>query len=267
MPRKKSTPKAKAIKPVSQDQSQYQAEAKKRRYQAHLSVLRELRKIEKHMQPAIPRLPFQRVVRQICTDNNIKFKWKPSALLCLQEAMEDWLVEFFEDAYFLAAHAHRLTIMPKDFNTLRLIRYKHEGLLKPVLEGDKRMADILTIPPLHPRQAAQMRSSVRHGRNTRSQAEGTDRVDAPLVTEIPVEDNPEILVEEIPDAVNRERAVAEQDLLNSAMTEEYDNFLQVAAAVNLGTRREICVLQREDINVFRNPQDMMTDSSLRFVAW
>ena len=50
--------------------------------------------------------------------NNIRFHEMPSALLCLQESLEDWVREFFEDAYFLSAHAHRMTIQPMDFNTL-----------------------------------------------------------------------------------------------------------------------------------------------------
>ena len=99
-------------------QPDHQAIARSRRYVAHQSVLRELCKIERHMQPALPRLSFHRIVRQIADNNRIRFRWTPSALLCLQEALEDWMVEFFEDAYFLSAHAHRMTIQPRDFNTL-----------------------------------------------------------------------------------------------------------------------------------------------------
>ncbi|MCO5581734.1 hypothetical protein L7F22_035623 [Adiantum nelumboides] len=92
------------------------AQARRHRYQAHRGVLQELRRIECHMQPAIPHLPFQRVVR-------IKMRWANSALLCLQEIAEDYLVEFFSDGYILAAHAHRVTIMQRDSDTLRRLRF------------------------------------------------------------------------------------------------------------------------------------------------
>ncbi|MCO5551380.1 hypothetical protein L7F22_004882 [Adiantum nelumboides] len=108
--------------PVSQTQTLSQA--RNRRYEAHSCVLRELRRIECHMQPAIPRLPFQRLVREICEQRSPNIRWTASRLLCLQEVVEDWLVEFFEDSYLLAAFAHRLTIFPKDFEVLRRLRYR-----------------------------------------------------------------------------------------------------------------------------------------------
>ena len=81
-------------------------------------VLSELRQIERHMQPAVPRLPFQRLVRDICEQWSIGLRWNASALLCLQEIAEDWLIEFFEDSYILAAFTHTLTIMPWYFDVL-----------------------------------------------------------------------------------------------------------------------------------------------------
>lgn len=45
-------------------------------------------------------------------------QWTVSALLCLQAITKDWLIKFFEDAYVLVAHAHRVTIMPRDFDNL-----------------------------------------------------------------------------------------------------------------------------------------------------
>ena len=80
--------------------------------------MRELRQIERHMQPAIARLPFQRLVRSICEEWGIEFWWAVSALQALQEITEDWLIEFFEDSFLLAAFTHRMTIMPRDFDVL-----------------------------------------------------------------------------------------------------------------------------------------------------
>ena len=123
------------------------SQGRTRRYESHSCVLRELCRIERHMQPAIARLPFQRLVREICDQRSIGMQWTASGLLCLQEIAEDWLVEFFEDLYVLAAFAHRLTIFPRDFNVLRRLRYRYDQLLVPSFAMDRRMQEILTVPP------------------------------------------------------------------------------------------------------------------------
>ena len=144
------------------------SQARNRRYEAHSCVLRELRRIERHMQPAIPRLPFQRLVREICEQWSPNLRWTASGLLCLQEVAEDWLVAFFEDSYLLAAHAHRLTIFPRDFEVLRRIRYRYDQLLVPGVGIDRRAQEILTVPPLHPRARVAEPSQAVHNRATRS---------------------------------------------------------------------------------------------------
>ena len=80
---------------------------RERRFAEHSSVLREIKRFMKQPTAAIPRLPFQRLVRRIAERNGILFRWKASALFCLQEAAEGWMIEFFLDNYVLAAHAHR----------------------------------------------------------------------------------------------------------------------------------------------------------------
>lgn len=82
---------------------------RQRRFVEHSSVLREITRFMKHPTATIPRLPFQRLVRRICKRDGILFRWKASALFCLQEAIEDWMIEFFLDSYVLADHAHRVT--------------------------------------------------------------------------------------------------------------------------------------------------------------
>ena len=125
------------------------AQGQTRRYEAHGAILRELRQIERNMQPAIARLPFQRLVRSICEEWGIDFWWAVSALQALQEITEDWLIEFSEDSVLLAAFTHRMTIMPRDFEVLRRLRCRYDQLLVPMLVSDRRMHD--TVPPLHPR--------------------------------------------------------------------------------------------------------------------
>ena len=46
----------------------------------------------------------------------LEFKWQAIALDCLQEAAEAFLVGFFEQADWLAHHARRVTVMPKDIH-------------------------------------------------------------------------------------------------------------------------------------------------------
>ena len=90
----------------------------------------------------IPRLKFQRVVRElvadICNEKNVdqeddheddqedengvevvqeddkRLRFNSQALHVLQEAAEDYLVRGFEDAVKCASHAKRVTIMPID---------------------------------------------------------------------------------------------------------------------------------------------------------
>ena len=98
---------------------------------------------------AIPRLPFQRLVRRIAERNGILFRWKASALFCLQEAAEDWMIEFFLDSYVLAAHAHRVTVMNKDFFSLAALRFRYDKLqFRPVTFTDARMVQILDVRPI-----------------------------------------------------------------------------------------------------------------------
>ncbi|MCO5553991.1 hypothetical protein L7F22_007517 [Adiantum nelumboides] len=110
--------------------------------------LLELKKLQKHVSLAIPKLPFQRLVRDICEQNNLQFRWSRSGLGCLHEATEDFLIEFFQDSYVMTAHAHRSTLMPRDFNSLRLLRFRYDKTLVPVGISDRKMDNILNIPPL-----------------------------------------------------------------------------------------------------------------------
>ena len=78
---------------------------------------------------AIPKAPFQSVVKETCDSWQIGFRWNRTAILVLQEMAEDYLEKFFEDAMLVAAHAHRVTLMAKDFNTLARARYRYDKLL------------------------------------------------------------------------------------------------------------------------------------------
>ena len=104
----------------------------KRKFRQQVRCLREIRKAVKALNLAIPKLPFQRVCRQIAERFKISMRWTRPALACMQEAAEDFLVEFFQDAYICSAHSHRVTLMDKDMIVLRRLRYRFCKVLEPV---------------------------------------------------------------------------------------------------------------------------------------
>jgi histone H3 len=130
------------------------------RYRPGTVALREIRKYQKSTELLIPRLPFQRLVREIAKDINTDLRFQSTALLALQvrnillrglqratcamnvkrtcapsirqplptlarppqEACENFMVHLFEDANLCAIHAKRVTVMPKDIQLARRIR-------------------------------------------------------------------------------------------------------------------------------------------------
>ena len=96
---------------------------KPHRYRPGTVALREIRKYQKNTDLLIRKLPFQRVVREICQYTLKKDpKFQSTAMLALQEAAEAYLVGIFEDTNLCAIHAKRVTIMPKDIQLARRIR-------------------------------------------------------------------------------------------------------------------------------------------------
>ncbi|MCO5573812.1 hypothetical protein L7F22_027587 [Adiantum nelumboides] len=86
-----------------------------RKLQSYMGLFREIRKAHKCVNLCIPKLPFQRMVRSICEEACWDTKrWKVVALMALQEATEDFLLEYFSDMTIIAAHAHRVAVMDKD---------------------------------------------------------------------------------------------------------------------------------------------------------
>ncbi len=93
------------------------------RFKPGTVALREIRHFQKTTDLLIKKLPFGRLVREICTQlfhNNCRFQTQ--ALLALQEAAEAYLTGLFEDTNLCAIHAKRITIMPKDMQLARRIR-------------------------------------------------------------------------------------------------------------------------------------------------
>ena len=95
---------------------------KPHRYKPGTVALREIRRYQKTFHLMIPKLPFQRLVREIAQDFKTDLRFQGSAILALQEAMEAYVVGLFEDTNLCGIHAKRVTIMPKDIQLARRIR-------------------------------------------------------------------------------------------------------------------------------------------------
>ena len=84
--------------------------------------MREIRRYQKSSELLIPKLPFQRLVREIAENFKTKLSFQSAAIGVLQEAAEEYLINLFEDTNLCAVHAHRVTIMPRDIQLARRIR-------------------------------------------------------------------------------------------------------------------------------------------------
>ena len=85
-------------------------------------ALKEIKKMQAQTVAVIPRLPFQRLVRDIARASNQDIRFSSQALHALQEASECYLTALFEDSYLIALHAKRVTLMAKDMQLARRIR-------------------------------------------------------------------------------------------------------------------------------------------------
>src|SRR5207253_959851 len=95
---------------------------KPRRFRPGTVALREIRKYQKSTELVIRKLPFQRLIIEIAQNYNTDLRFQVSAISCLQEATEAYLVGLFEDANLCTIHAKRATLMPKDMMLARRIR-------------------------------------------------------------------------------------------------------------------------------------------------
>ena len=88
---------------------------KPRRFKPGTVALRQIRKYQSSTELLIRKLPFQRLVKEVvCQVFNMQYRFQSTALLALQEASEQFLVDMFEKVNHIAIHANRQTIMSKD---------------------------------------------------------------------------------------------------------------------------------------------------------
>ena len=62
-------------------------------------------------------------MREIAADFKTDLRFQGKALDALQEAAEAFLVSVMEDANLAAIHARRVTVMPKDIELVRRVRW------------------------------------------------------------------------------------------------------------------------------------------------
>ncbi|KAH1130178.1 hypothetical protein J1N35_001556 [Gossypium stocksii] len=90
------------------------------RFRAGIRALQEIRKYQKTSNLLVPAASFIREVRAIsyrfAPDIN---RWQAEALVAIQEAAEDYLIQLFGDAMLCAIHAKRVTLMKKDIQLAR----------------------------------------------------------------------------------------------------------------------------------------------------
>ena len=87
---------------------------KPHRYRPGTVAIREIRRYQKSSELLIPRLPFQRLVREIALNIRGDIRFQSAAISALQEAAEMYIIGHLEDCQSLAIHAKRVMIKPED---------------------------------------------------------------------------------------------------------------------------------------------------------
>ena len=97
---------------------------RKHRYKPGTVALREIRRAQKSTELLIPRIPFQRLVREIMSQVSrigATFRIQGTALSALQEATEAFLIREFELSQLAALHRSRITLLVKDMRLVQKI--------------------------------------------------------------------------------------------------------------------------------------------------
>ena len=88
---------------------------KVRKFRPGTVALMQIRKYQRSTNLLIRKLSFQRLVKEVVLQMfEQQYRFQSTALLALQEASEQFLVNMFEKVNHIAIHANRQTIMSKD---------------------------------------------------------------------------------------------------------------------------------------------------------
>ncbi|XP_030045119.1 histone H3-like centromeric protein A [Microcaecilia unicolor] len=129
-PRKVTTPSSRRPPPRPRPSPQRPRAQRRRRYRPGTRALMEIRQYQKSTELLVRKLPFSRLVREICFSfsRGYDYRWQSMAILALQEAAEAFLVRLFEDSYLCTIHAKRVTLFVQDIQLARRIRGINDGL-------------------------------------------------------------------------------------------------------------------------------------------
>ena len=99
---------------------------KTRKYWSGTVALWEIQQFQKSNEFLIRKLPFLQLVCRIALEvGKYDLCFQGSAIICLQEAAEAYVVGLMEDANLCIIHAKRVTIMPKDIQLACCIQGEH----------------------------------------------------------------------------------------------------------------------------------------------
>eukprot|EP01105_Mastigella_eilhardi_P020737 TRINITY_DN496_c0_g1_i1.p1 TRINITY_DN496_c0_g1~~TRINITY_DN496_c0_g1_i1.p1 ORF type:complete len:226 (-),score=68.77 TRINITY_DN496_c0_g1_i1:105-713(-) len=113
---------ASMVKKDLQKASPHKGHPRKRRFTPGAKAMCEIKKYQNMVDNLLPRLPFQRLVREIAQDYATDIRFHVSAMSALQEAAEAYIVGLFEDSYLCTIHGKRVTLMTKDLQLALRIR-------------------------------------------------------------------------------------------------------------------------------------------------
>lgn len=114
--------KPKAADQVTRKTTTKAKERKSHRFRPGTVALREIRRYQKSIATLVPKLPFQRLVKEVAQNLRPEFRFQSAAIGALQQASESYLVNVFQDTNLCALHAKRVTIMPRDLQLARRLR-------------------------------------------------------------------------------------------------------------------------------------------------
>ena len=155
--------------------------ARKRRVSQGANILWQIRQAQDKTCHCIPRASMIRLVRDISQQSMPECRWYDTALSCIQEAAEDYIIEYFNDTCILAANAHRVTVMDRDMASLGMLRKRYENFMYQSNVRDKKMRDILLISPVNPRPGItieEIKPEDIHDKNTRLNEEKKEALKA-----------------------------------------------------------------------------------------
>ena len=117
---------------------------KARRYRPGTVALREIQKYQTSTETLIPKLTFQRLVKEViqdeCRERDIPMKKIQSpALLALQCACEDYITELFSKSQRAAVHGKRITVTPDDVQLVMDFRGDYNKFHKPKDRFEEQM--------------------------------------------------------------------------------------------------------------------------------